>query len=104
MMKKLFNDLWWLSDEVEAMKEFCEITTTWCDWVRFYAKAKVIDPYDFNFKTDSVFIIHNLREKVVIERTSEVVEYISECYDEYDDKEYWEDFWIPRIKKIIEKY
>lgn len=103
MMKKLFNELWWLSDEVEPMKEFCKTLTTWCEWVCFYAKAEIIDPHQFGFNS-SPYIIHNLREEVAIERTAEVVEYISECYDEYDDKEYWEDFWIPRVKKIIEKY
>lgn len=103
MMKKLFNELWWLSDEVEAMKEFCKTLTTWCEWVKFYGKAKVIDPHELGFNS-SPYIIHNYNENVVIEKADKTIEFLIECYEEYDDKEYWEDFWIPRIKKIIEKY
>lgn len=105
-MKDVFNELWWFSDETEPMKEFCEVLTTWCEWVGFYAKAKIINPKEFGFGVNPPYIIHNLRENdgLIIERASETIEYIVECYEEYDDKEYWEDFWIPRVKEIIEKY
>ena len=105
-MLNLFNELWWLSDGVKPMEEFCEILTEWCEWVQFYAIAKIINPEEFGFGIHPPYIIHNLRENNTpdIESASETIEYIMECYKEYDDKEYWEDFWIPRVKKIIEKY
>ena len=102
-MKDLLEELWWLTDDEEPMREFCKALTEWGKWIKIYSKAKVVDPYDFGFIGD-IYIIHNLREETEIEYASKTVEFIIECYEEDDDKEYWKNFWIPKIQKIVKQY
>ena len=103
-LNKLFNELWWYSDDIDVMKKFCSLVKEFCEWNRFYINIRTIDLKEYDFPSNDIYIIHSLsdnKEHPIVEKANETIGYIKECYNESDDKEYWENFWIKRLNELL---
>lgn len=102
--KKLFIEVKDYSDNLLAMRDFIELLEIWFRWNKGDAKVALINLDDFGFKNEEMFVAYDDMSgsmNATIYRTSEFIELMIETLEEYDDEEYLDDFWVPRLHELI---
>lgn len=104
-LKKLFNELWWLSDQKEPMEQFVEEIKTYCAYMGSEIQIAVIDLNDLGFQQGYIYIAYNDCNGDVnptIYEASKFIEYYKEIITEHEEFEP-ERFWIKKLKRILEE-
>ena len=104
--KKLFVELRDFSDNLNAMNEFVNLIKEFVDWNRGDIRIGLIDLNKYGFPIGEMLIVYNDMGGWIdnqVFRPFKFVDYMIEVFDEYDDEKYLEDFWIPRLRKLIKE-
>lgn len=106
--KNLFKEVWWLSDNVDAMKDFVNLVKKFVDWNGGSVALELIDLSEYDeFRVGEMFVVYNDMGgcmDTTTYHTGDFVNLMIETFDEYEDVEYLENFWISRLKKLFEDY
>lgn len=103
--KSLFVELRDFSDNLLAMRDFIELLKEWVDWNKGEIRIALINLNDYGFPEEEMLIAYDDMGGCVetrIYRPFEFIELMIDVFNEYDDEEYFEDFWIPRLEGLIE--
>ena len=107
---KLFDKLWWHSDNELAIQEFVEAIKEWTeDWNKGNIKIALIDlnQLDSNFSKGHCYIAYDDcsgNNSTEIYETGKFIFYIQKLYNEYSDDLYPEEYWIDKLNGILNKY
>lgn len=105
--KNLFKEIWWLTDNIDAMKEFVELVKEFVDWNRGNIALELFDLSEYDgFDVGEMFIAYNDMGgcmNTTVYDASDFVELMTDTYNQYEDVEYLENFWIPRLKRLIKE-
>lgn len=103
--KDLFMSVLDYTDNIMAMQDFIELLEKWVDWNNGNIRIALINLNDYGFPLHEMIIAYDDMGgcmNTTIYKPFEFVELIIDVLNEYDDEEYLEDFWIPRLKGFIE--
>lgn len=103
--KNLFLKVRDFTDNLLAMQDFVELIQEFVRWNKGDAKIALINLNDYGFGTDEMIIAYDdmggYPGGARILTPYQYVNLMIEVFDEYDDEEYFEDFWIPRLKEFV---
>ena len=104
-MNKLFDELWWFSDESEPMKNFVKAIKKYTKNMKGNVYVELIDLFDFGYEQGHIYIAFDDLSggELCIYRAADFIEYYKEIMNEYPELEPQE-FWIPKLKEIINNY
>ena len=103
-MNKLFDKLWWLSDQEEPMNEFVNAIKSYCDYMGGDVLIGLIDLYNFGFQQGHIYIAYDDCSgcsNPSIWEASKFIEYYKEVLNQYPEL-HPEGFWNEKLTKIIE--
>ena len=103
-MNKLFDELWWLSDQVEPMNDFIEAIKSYVDYMGGEVQIGVIDLYDLGFEQGFIYIAYDDcsgASSPTVSNASDFIKYYKGVVNEYPELEPQE-FWIPKLEQILE--
>ena len=102
--KDLFIELRDFSDNLLAMRDFIDFLKEFVDWNRGEIRVALINLNDYGFPKEEMFIAYDNMGgymNATIYRPFDFIELMIDIFNEYDDEEYLEDFWIPRLEELI---
>ena len=102
--KNLFLEVRDFSDNLLTMRDFIELLEEWIRWNKGDAKVALINLNDLGFKDEQMFIAYDDMSgsmNATIYGTLDFIELMIETLEEYDDEEYLNDFWVPRLQELI---
>lgn len=102
--KELFMEMRDYSDNLLAMRDFIDLLKEFVDWNRGEIRVALINLQDYGFPEEEMFVVYNNMGGSMdntIYSSFEFVNVIIDTLNEYDDEEYLEDFWIPRLKELF---
>jgi len=103
---ELFHELWWLSDDEDAMKKFVEAMKY---WVVIHNKGNIkiclidLHEQESSFPRGHLYIGYDDCggcTNPMIYSTSEFIEYIQDVYND-NSNSYLEDYWINKLNGIL---
>lgn len=103
-MNKLFDELWWFSDESKPMNDFVEAIKQYTEGNRGSVYIALIDLFNFEYKQGYIFIAFDDLSggPLCMFKSADFVKYYKEIMNECPDLEPQE-FWIPKLKEILEE-
>ena len=100
---KALSELYWLSDQEEPMKEFCEFIEKYAEYIKGQAICKVINLDDYGFTDKMPYVAYDDRNgNFQVLPGTKFIEYIKEDLKTLDIE--YKILWIKEINKIISKY
>ena len=105
--KKLFLELKDFSDNEYAIKDFTDLVKEFVNWNRGDIRLAFINLHNYGFPHGEMFIAYDNMGgymNTTIYKPFEFIELMIDTFNEYDDENYLEDFWISRLKKLIKTY
>lgn len=105
--KNLFLEVRDFSDNLLAMQDFVELIQEFVRWNKGDVIVALINLKEYGFGEDAMIIAYDDMSAIYpgaqIYKPFDFVELMIDVFDDYDDEEYFEDFWIPRLKSFIEE-
>ena len=94
---------------LKIMKDFINLFKEFIEWNNGDAIVALINLKEYGFGGDDNIIIAyddmcGYYHGPSILKAYEFVNIIMDNFNEYEDEEYLEDFWIPRLEKLFNKY
>lgn len=101
-MNKLFDELWILSDDKEPMEKFVQATKTYAMYMKGNISIALIDLNDYGFGKNHLYISHDDHSGngIKMDSAADFIEYYKEVLNQAPEIKP-EEFWIPKLKKII---
>lgn len=103
-MNKLFNELWWLSDQKEPMEDFIQAIKSYVNDLGGDVDIGLIDLYDLGFEQGHLYIAYDDCSGcsgVSMQSAGDFIKYYQEVLNENPEL-YPEEFWTPKLKEILE--
>ena len=103
--KNLFLEVRDFTDNILAMQDFIELLQEFIRWNKGDTIVALINLKEYGFRTDEMIIAFDDMSSyfpgATIYKPFDFVNMIIEVFNDYDDEEYFENFWIPRLKEFI---
>ena len=102
--KNLFYEIRDYSDDEYTMEEFIEMIKEFVKWNKGNVRVALINLNNYGFPIGEMFVAYDDMGgamNTTIYTTFEYMDLMIETFDEYNEQEYLEYFWIPRLKELI---
>lgn len=102
--KDLFFELISFTDNLLAMNDFIELLEEWVAWNKGKIRVALINLNDYGFPNEEMFVAFDDMSgtmNTTIYHTLDFVDLIIDILNDYEDEEYLENFWIPRLEGLI---
>lgn len=100
-MNKLFDELWWVSDESKPMNDFIEAIKQYTKENKGSVYITLIDLFNFGYRQGYIFIAFDDLSggPLCMFKSADFVKYYKEILNQAPEMKP-EEFWIPKLTKI----